>query len=45
MNDKYDEVTEEEFQIIAKNVGKYMNRLIDFIVDGKIIYGIIILQC
>ena len=27
MNDKYDEVTEEEFQIIAKNVGKYMNRL------------------
>jgi hypothetical protein len=41
MNDKYDEVTEEEFQIIAKNVGKYMNRLIDFIVDGKIIYGIV----
>lgn len=40
MNYKYDEVTEEEFQIIAKNVEKYMKRLIDFIVVGKIIYGI-----
>ena len=41
MNYKFDEVTEEEFQIIAKNVGKYMNRLIDFIVDQKTIYGIV----
>lgn len=41
MNYKFDEVTEEEFQIIAKNVGKYTNRLIDFIVDKKTIYGIV----